>query len=185
MSPIPSAHASSPGDRLWAFAVDLYARDGVADACLALQDDHGLDTPMLLFAAWAGAEGGLALSAGQLAQAAGGVSGWQDEVIAGLRALRRRLKAGPPPAPNPATEALRDAVKRAELAAERIELDELARIASPWLAAGGGDDAATAVGRNLDACLAVATGRRPEGEAAILVSRVAEAALAWAARTAP
>ena len=41
------------GRRLWDWTLDVYARPGVAEATLALQDEHGLNTSLLLWAAWA------------------------------------------------------------------------------------------------------------------------------------
>ena len=45
-----------------------------------------------------------------------------------LRVLRRRLKAGPVPAPSPATDELRRKVQAVELDAELIEMHELGRL---------------------------------------------------------
>ena len=36
----------------WEYSVQQYARPGVADTCLVLQDEHTLDVNMLLYAAW-------------------------------------------------------------------------------------------------------------------------------------
>ncbi|HEY9550471.1 MAG TPA: TIGR02444 family protein, partial [Kiloniellaceae bacterium] len=41
----------------WQFSGAVYARRGVAEACLALQQRHGLDVNLLLFCAWAGSNG--------------------------------------------------------------------------------------------------------------------------------
>ena len=38
--------------RLWDWAVAAYGADGVADACLELQDAAGQNVPLLLWAAW-------------------------------------------------------------------------------------------------------------------------------------
>ena len=43
--------------RFWAFSLDVYGRPGVAPACLALQDRHGLDVNLLLFCCWAASQG--------------------------------------------------------------------------------------------------------------------------------
>jgi uncharacterized protein (TIGR02444 family) len=40
----------------WEWALDAYARPGVAEACLELQDVHGQNVPLLLWAAWAAAD---------------------------------------------------------------------------------------------------------------------------------
>lgn len=116
-------------DALWAFAVAVYGRPGVGAACLALQDRAGANVPLLLFALWLGAERGIALTGPEAEAIDREVGPWHQEIVAALRALRRRLKDGPLPAPGAATDALRETIKAAELAAERIELDTLARIA--------------------------------------------------------
>ena len=46
-----------PASALWDYAVDLYARPGVREACLALQDRAGADVNLLLLACWLGATG--------------------------------------------------------------------------------------------------------------------------------
>ena len=37
----------------WAFALDIYARAGVADACLTLQNEAGVDVTMMLMVIFA------------------------------------------------------------------------------------------------------------------------------------
>lgn len=109
---------------LWDFAVALYGRPGISEACLALQDEYGVDVPLLLYATWLGEEG-RKLSALDVADILKSIRPWQNEVVMPLRVLRRRLKEGPPPAPSERTETLRNAIKGAELLAERIELELL------------------------------------------------------------
>ncbi len=41
----------------WDFSLALYGREGVARACVALQDRRGLDVNILLFCCWAGSRG--------------------------------------------------------------------------------------------------------------------------------
>ena len=172
-APVASAGALPLDGRLWAFATRVYARDGAAEACLALQDEFGADVVLLLFGAWLGAEG-LAPDREQLAAAARDIAPWRGEVVGVLRTLRRRLKTGPEPAPDAATDALRNTIKGAELAAEQIHLAWLERAAAPWLAAGGGADAATAVAHNLAACFEAATGSVPDDRAAAWLRTLAQ-----------
>lgn len=113
---------------LWTFAVAVYGRAGVSDACLELQDAHGADVPVLLFSLWLAARG-VALGDAEMRRIEAEVAPWRAEVVHPLRALRRRLKEGPPPAPGPETEPLRNAIKGAELSAEKTELARLARLA--------------------------------------------------------
>lgn len=106
---------------LWDFAVRLYGMPGVADACLSLQGECGVDVPVLLFAAWL-ADRSIPLSAPEMQRIAAVVADWHREVVVPLRTVRRRLKSGPRPAPDQKTENLRNTIKGAELSAERIEL---------------------------------------------------------------
>jgi uncharacterized protein (TIGR02444 family) len=116
--------ASSVG-RFKRFALDLYRRPGVADACLALQSRHDLDVNVVLFAAFAGAAQRRALTADDLMQAHRRVDAWHQEIVRPLRAVRQRLKAGPAPAPSEATGRLRRKLAQIEIEAEMIELDQL------------------------------------------------------------
>ncbi|WP_247881209.1 TIGR02444 family protein [Skermanella sp. TT6] len=118
--------AADPAGDLWRFALALYGRPGVSDRCLMLQDRHGCDVTVLLFAAWAGAARGIGLSAQDLAAARTAVEAWHEEVVRPLRAVRRRLKHGPPPAPSGRTGELRAGIQAIEIEAERIELEVLA-----------------------------------------------------------
>ena len=114
------------GEALWRFALTVYQKPGVSDACLLLQDRYGCNVTLLLFAAWAGAEQGVVLTADEMAAAVGTVGAWHGEVVEPLRAVRRRLKHGPAPAPDKATGKLRARLQAIEIEAERIELETLA-----------------------------------------------------------
>ncbi|MEY9626629.1 TIGR02444 family protein [Sinorhizobium fredii] len=106
---------------LWDFALQLYAAPGVGEACLTLQDECRVDVPLLLFSAWLSKQS-VALTSSDLARIDGIVADWRSEVVQPLRAVRRRLKSGPYPAPTTVTEALRNGVKGVELSSEKIEL---------------------------------------------------------------
>lgn len=105
---------------LWSFSLAVYAAPGVADACLTAQDDAGADVNLLLWAAWLAAQGH-DLTAAELTEAIAATVPWRRDVVQPLRAIRRRLKSGPSPAPSPAAESLRAQVKSAELEAERLQ----------------------------------------------------------------
>ncbi|QTF92644.1 TIGR02444 family protein [Halomonas sp. BM-2019] len=112
-------------DPLWDFALALYARPGVEAACLALQDEAGVDVCELLWRCWLlhhGARPGPSAEAGLAA-----VRCWQAEVTVPLRALRRRLK--PEAATHSGIASLREALKHAELEAERETLGRLEALA--------------------------------------------------------
>lgn len=103
---------------LWDWTLRAYARPGVPDACLKLQDDFGQNTSFLLWAVWA--EGP---SAERLAEAARVGRDWEARVLAPLRDVRRTLKPAFPPMDDGAREGLREDVKAAELRAERALME--------------------------------------------------------------
>jgi 4-hydroxy-3-polyprenylbenzoate decarboxylase len=113
----------------WAFAVDFYGRRGVASACLALQDILQADVSLLLFALFAAARLNRGFDDAELKRLDAAIAPWREQVVRPLRGIRTRLRAGPGPAPDAATEPLRELVKSAELRAEQVGLAVLAR----WL----------------------------------------------------
>jgi uncharacterized protein (TIGR02444 family) len=108
---------------LWDWTLKAYAQPGVPEACLALQDEHGQNTSLLLWAVWAEAA-----DAARLASAAKLAHAWEAETLVPLRRVRRALKTPLPPVPDPAREALREDVKAAELRAERVLMETLEAI---------------------------------------------------------
>lgn len=113
----------------WAFALLIYAERGVAEACLKLQAEAGVDVMMLLVATFAASRCRMRLSAADIKDMDAACRPWREQVVQPLRALRTMLKTGPAPAPDVATEKLRSGIKASELAAERLENDFLAE----WL----------------------------------------------------
>lgn len=111
------------------FALALYGSEGVADACLHLQNRHDVDVNLVLFAAFVGAERRQRLTTSSLEEARARVDAWHREVVRPLRAVRQRLKAGPAPAPNEITAHLRRRLQQVEIDAEVIELDQLGAVA--------------------------------------------------------
>lgn len=110
----------------WQFALGVYGKPGVAECCLSLQDRYGVDINVLLMALFSAHVRDAALDDGALSDIDRAVRAWRDEVVRPLRSIRRRLKHGPTPAPNMATESLRTAVKDVELHAEQIEMAVIA-----------------------------------------------------------
>lgn len=113
---------------LWRFALALYARPGVEDACLQLQG-AGADVCLLLCGAWL-ESGGVACSPARVAQLQALAEPWTRAVVQPLRGIRSdwRQAAG--------TDAelalLREAVKALELEAERTLLSRLQEACRPW-----------------------------------------------------
>ena len=107
---------------LWRFALALYARTGVAPACLALQDEAGCDVTLVLWLLWC-AETGRPLDAAAVAAADARLAPWRAAVVVPLRAARRAMKRAL--LPGIATDACREGVTAAEREAERLALAAL------------------------------------------------------------
>jgi uncharacterized protein (TIGR02444 family) len=107
----------------WNFSLEAYGGEGVARACIDLQDRHGVDVNVLLFCCWIGASGRGRLQADELKRLTGKVGLWQREIVLPLRAVRRRLAGGEhlPVPPDDAAATLRRRVADAELEAEHVE----------------------------------------------------------------
>jgi len=107
----------------WNFSLEVYGMEGVAQACLDLQDRRGCDVNVLMFCTWMGASGRGTLSADRLRTILADSDRWQSAVVRPLRALRSSLKDGPatPGVPAEISAALRRKVADAELAAEHAE----------------------------------------------------------------
>ena len=105
----------------WAFALAIYAKPGVAEACLALQDEAGVDVMMLLTTTFAAVKQRLLLAPDEIRALNEACRLWREQIVWPLRAIRSGLKTGPQPAPSEATEQFRSQVKALELAAEKLE----------------------------------------------------------------
>ncbi|MGH6910125.1 MAG: TIGR02444 family protein [Phenylobacterium sp.] len=105
---------------LWDWTLEAYARPGVPEACLTLQDEYGQNTSLLLWAVWAETA-----DAGLLGRASEAAHRWEEIALVPLRSVRRALKPALPPVADKAREGLRDDVKAAELRAERVLMETL------------------------------------------------------------
>jgi uncharacterized protein (TIGR02444 family) len=146
----------------WAFSKAIYGQDGVEDACLGLQT-AGLDVNIGLFVVWALATGrdpepvmGEALRRSAL---------WRSQVVQPLRDARNHLKAAPDFVDAGQAGALRKAVLKAELEAERLQqaaLEPLASLCPPNSGAGRRGRAISVLG-----AAAVEAGAGPGADEAI------------------
>jgi uncharacterized protein (TIGR02444 family) len=103
---------------LWDYASTLYGLEGVAPACLVLQDRFGIDVNLLMYAAWL-ARLQRRLGATHVEALDAFVSDWRDQVVRPLRTLRRQLHAVA------GASEFYDGVKALELQAEREQLDRM------------------------------------------------------------
>ncbi|TPK60104.1 TIGR02444 family protein [Mesorhizobium sp. B2-4-19] len=126
----------SSAQAAWAFMLDFYRRQRVPEACLVLQDEAGVDVVEMLMLVHADITLGKRLSGGEIKALRAGTAGWREDAVLPLRAIRRKLKAARQDTAESAKEQLRTEIKKAELQAERLQVDFIAR----WLenAAGGG-----------------------------------------------
>lgn len=116
----------------WNFSLELYAGEGVAEACLDLQDRRGCDVNILLFCCWLGASGRPTLTVDRLRTILKASGAWQAGIVKPLREVRRLLKDRAWPEALPETvDAVRRRVADAELAAEHAEQLKLASLHSP------------------------------------------------------
>lgn len=90
---------------LWDWTLAAYARPGVPEATLALQDEHGFSTALLLWAVWADPEPEALANGVQV------TVGWDETVLWPLRTVRRTLKAPRRPFDDLAREGLREEVR--------------------------------------------------------------------------
>ena len=111
---------------LWDWSVRAYARPGVQDICLSLQDDDGQSVCLLLWAAWRGP-----VDAETLEAAVDTARSWHRTAIDPVRGVRHTLKKPVPDMDDARRLSLREDIKRVELSAERGLLEELDSIAGP------------------------------------------------------
>ena len=115
---------------LWDYSLALYKLEGVAPACLILQDQHGFDVNLILFCLWYGSQNGR-LSRETLQEALELSKYWSELAVLPLRSVRTAIKADPLIQALPEAEyiaTLREQVKKLELSAEKIQQTMLERL---------------------------------------------------------
>jgi uncharacterized protein (TIGR02444 family) len=132
---------SEPESEFWNFTLGFYARPGVSPACIALQDKHGRDVNIVLYACWVGLSGRGRLSTADLDRAEAVNGPWRRGAIEKLRAARRALKEEDRTGQ---IAELYEAAKQLELAAERIAQLRLQSLARPPGERSAGERAADA-----------------------------------------
>ena len=123
MSPVEPQ--SSP---FWRFSLRFYRRPEVADACIALQEEAGVDVNLLLFLLWQ-ATLGRQLSQAEIETLEARAGAWRDTTVVPLRGLRRALKSPPALVAAPTAELFRTKIKAVELEAERLQQEAMYEIA--------------------------------------------------------
>jgi uncharacterized protein (TIGR02444 family) len=108
----------------WRFSLQFYRQSGVADACIALQDDCGVDVNLLLFVFWLASDG-RQLTADEMRNLDERVRDWRNLTIIPIRDVRRKLKGTATLVEPGKQEAFRNKVKAIELDAERLQQEAL------------------------------------------------------------
>ena len=108
----------------WRFSLHFYKHPGVSDACIALQDDCGVDVNLLLYLLWLGSDR-RQLTADDVKNLDQKVKNWRDLTIIPIRDIRRKLKGAATLLDPNKQEAFRNRVKAVELEAERLQQEAL------------------------------------------------------------
>jgi uncharacterized protein (TIGR02444 family) len=120
--------APSQASPFWQFSLRFYRQPKVADACITLQEDAGVDVNLLLFLLWH-ATLKRALSTAEVAELESRIGPWREATVLPLRTVRRALKS-PPALVAPATaELFRTKIKAIELEAERLQQEAMFALA--------------------------------------------------------
>lgn len=123
-----TAEPSLQGSPFWRFSLRFYRNPEVAAACIALQDEAGVDVNVLLFLLW-NATLKRTLPPAAVADLDKRIGAWREAAVIPLRELRRALKRPPPVVEPGAAEAFRTRVKAAELEAERLQQEAMYELA--------------------------------------------------------
>jgi uncharacterized protein (TIGR02444 family) len=115
---------TAQGSPFWRFSLGFYRQPGVADACIALQDENGADVNLLMFFLWFATQQ-KQVTPDQARAVWEHAALWRDNVVAPLRGVRRKLKEGVPLVARDTAEFFRTRIKAVELESERLEQEAL------------------------------------------------------------
>jgi uncharacterized protein (TIGR02444 family) len=121
-----AADAKTPTQKspFWQFSIKFYAMPGVAPACIALQDEAGVDVNLLFFLLW-NATLGRTLTNVEVEELDQMIGAWRNTAVIPLRELRRALKTPPAMLTPDVAETFRNRIKAAELEAERLQQEAM------------------------------------------------------------
>ena len=108
----------------WRFSVKFYAEPGVAQACIDLQDQAGVDVNVLFFLLW-NATQRRTFDVTQVAAVERAIGPWREAAVVPIRNVRRALKSPPPVMSPDVAEDFRTRIKAVELEAERLQQEAL------------------------------------------------------------
>ena len=112
----------------WRFSVKFYAVPSVASACIALQDQAGVDVNVLFFLLWSATQK-RTFNRDQVADIERRIGPWREMAVVPIRNVRRALKEPPAAIAANVAEDFRTRIKAVELEAERLQQEALYELA--------------------------------------------------------
>jgi uncharacterized protein (TIGR02444 family) len=155
---------------LWNFSLTFYARPGVAELCLDLQDCFAVDVNVLLYLLWQ-ASRGRRLDASEMGQVVALVENWRQNVVLPLRGVRRFLKEPAPTWLAADVHAFRERIKADELQAELLQQETMER---QFAGLGTSVEMMTAARANCEGYAHLLAVRFPQQHIASLVTRLTD-----------
>ena len=111
--------------KFWNFSLELYDAEGVASACLELQDAYQLDVNLILFCFWHGSAYGK-IDQELLKNVIELSIEWRSGVVQPLRSARSWMKLNSNPSDQ--FNSLRERIKADELMAEKFQIERIANL---------------------------------------------------------
>lgn len=166
-----------PDSAFWDFSLKVYRTEGVAPACLELQERHGIDVNLMLYCCWLGCREAAPAGRERIVTLGQAVEDWHEIVVRQLRAVRKRLKTPLAGEDRDLALALRQRIQKIEIDAEHIEqlMLEAADPARPQ-AANDPDQARSAALENMSIYLSIC-GAKPNASDDKALRSIAQAAL--------
>jgi len=161
------------GSPFWQFSLRFYRQPKVADACIALQEEAGVDVNLLLFLLWH-ATLKRALSIGEVADIESRIAPWRETTVVPLRTVRRALKAPPTLVAGPSAEHFRTRIKAVELEAERLQQEAMYALAQGAPLGRPAASVADAARSNIAAYSAAVSAQFPKAATETLLAALAD-----------
>ena len=162
----------SAGSPFWRFSLHFYRHRNVADACITLQEQAGVDVNLLLFLLWHATQK-RALSTAEISELEGRIAPWRNMTVVPLRSMRRALKSPPALVGGAAAELFRTKIKAAELEAERLQQEAMHELAIPSLLGKDAVSLEAAARANMAAYAALCGGPFPSSPSETLLAALA------------